>query len=123
MGLPFLLTTVTVAHFSFSSFAMLLETEYVLTLRYFLTTCFAGRRMGALFALFIQPFFFTFSWLVRHASTGAAPPSSSSTMGYFSPEITGKFPGSGDEYPTLHVGVTGATLAAFWIKEPCLQLV
>jgi hypothetical protein len=57
MGLPFLLTTVTVAHFSFSSFAMLLETEYVLTLRYFLTTCFAGRRMGALFALFIQPFF------------------------------------------------------------------
>ena len=58
MGLPFLLTTVTVAHFSFSSFAMLLETEYVLTLRYFLTTCFAGRRMGALFALFIQPFFF-----------------------------------------------------------------
>lgn len=65
MGLPFLLTTVTVAHFSFSSFAMLLETEYVLTLRYFLTTCFAGRRMGALFALFIQPFFF-------HLMAGAA---------------------------------------------------
>ena len=45
------------------------------------------------------------------------------TMGYITPEITGKFPGYGDEYPALHVGVTGATLAAFRIKEPCLQLV